>query len=317
MKLWDEAEKISLMGIEVYRYGFFVAMGMLAFALVIGFLSWARRCEKGTAPLLVLTSFLLGGICSRVLYCSLSYWDHGFWTPVSEWFRISGGGWSMMGLIGGVLLAGLISARLTRQNTGLLLDLAVCGLPAFMALERIGEGCIPEFNLSRQLETGLLDHSFLAVRDAYGTANLATWRLCAIVMCVLFAIMIIDMIRSRRDGNTAIAFLLLYGGAAVILESLRYDWFMSWSFVKFQQILAAVLMEAGIIAAAVRAGRACPGGLKTAGILSVPIAAALGVGIEFALDRTMINKILLYAAFILVIAVPIVLGLMIRAKDKT
>ena len=60
MRLYEEAEKIHILGIEGYRFGFFVMMGMMAAVIVIGFLSWAKRCEKGTAPILAFLGILLG-----------------------------------------------------------------------------------------------------------------------------------------------------------------------------------------------------------------------------------------------------------------
>ena len=47
MNLYEEAEKISILGLNVYRFGFFVMLGMLGAAAVIGFLSWAL-CPSGT-----------------------------------------------------------------------------------------------------------------------------------------------------------------------------------------------------------------------------------------------------------------------------
>ena len=139
MHLYEEAEKISLAGLEVYRFGFFVLLGMLAAAAGMGFLSWARRAKKGTAPLLLLTSLLLGGLFSRLFFCLLNQ-ELGVMMPFGSWFAVTGGGWSMMGLVGGVLLAAWITAKITRQKAGLTLDLAACALPLFMGLERLGEG---------------------------------------------------------------------------------------------------------------------------------------------------------------------------------
>ena len=91
MGLYEEAEKISLLGLEVYRFGFFTALGMLAFAVTVGFLSWARRCRQGTAPLTVLLSLIIGGAFSRLGFCLLDQ-ELGEMLPVSSWIRFTGGG---------------------------------------------------------------------------------------------------------------------------------------------------------------------------------------------------------------------------------
>ncbi len=310
MKLWEEAEKISVFGLEVYRFGFFIALGMLAAALLIGFLSWARRCRKGTAPLLTLLAFLLGGLFSRLCFCLMNQ-ELGFLMPVSSWFRITGGGWSMVGLVGGAFLAALLTAKLTGQKVGQMMDLSACALPAFLLLERIGEDCIPDFNYSRPLESTFLNGTFLAFSDEYDAFYLATNRLTAIVMGILLILLIVDMIRSRRDGDTCLLFLMVFGAATIILESLRYDRFLRITFVGLQQILAAVILMIGVAIPAAR----CMGTKKRlaiASVLSVLAAAGIGIVLEFALDRTTMNKILIYVLFTVAVSVPVLLGLHLR-----
>ena len=313
MKLYEDAAKITVFGLEMYRFGFFVMLGMIAAVAVFAFLSWAKRAEKGTAPLQILLSLLLGAVCSRVLFCLLNR-ELGALMPLSSWIRVAGGGWSMMGLIAGVLFASVLTAKLTGQKSGMTLDMAACALPVFMALERFGEGCVPEFDYSRKLTTGFLNGTFLTFSD-YDGYYLCTWKLAAILMLILFPVMMADLIRSRKDGDTGILFLLLFGSVSVILESLRYDRFLSVSFVGLQQILAAVYMAAGVIMAARRAGRR-QNGLKKAAVISVLAVAAIAIGLEFALDRTTISPILIYAVYVLVMAVPVALGLKLRGAER-
>ena len=313
MALYEEAEKISLLGLEAYRFGFFVMLGLAAAAAVMGFLSWAKRARKGTAPLQLLLSLALGGLCSRVAFCLMNQ-ELGVMMPLSSWFRITGGGWSMMGLVGGVLLAAWITAKITRQKAGMTLDIAACALPAFMALERAGEGCVPEFDYSRRLTSSFLNGTFLTFSDYDGT-YLATWKLAAIVMLLLVPLLVWDLTRSRRDGDTCILFLLLFGGCSVLLESLRYDRFLSITFVGLEHVLAAVTMGIGVFVLAGRAGKRQKK-LGIAGTASVFLAVAIAVGLEFALDRTTFNKILIYIAYVLVMAVPVTLGILLRRKER-
>ena len=313
MQLYEEAEKISLFGIQVYRFGFFVALGLIAFAAVVSFLSWARRCKKGTAPLTIFTGILLGGVCSRLGFCLMDQ-ELGSMLPLSSWIRITGGGWSMMTLVGGVLLAAWISAKILKEKTDTVLDIAACGLPAFMALERVGENCIPDFDYSRPLESTFLNNTFLAYEE-FGSYYLATFRLAAIVMLVLFAVLMTDMIRSHRDGRTCQLFLVLFGGCSVILESLRYDSFLSLHFIGLEHVLAAVILAAGVIwIAATVKGQSRR--TASAAVISVFAAAAVAVGIEFALDRTDINRVLLYVLYVLVMAVPVTLALIARREER-
>ena len=174
--------------------------------------------------------------------------------PLGSWLNLAGGGWSMMGLIGGVLLAAWLTARLTRQKPGMLWDISACALPVFMAMERAGEECVPEFDYSRTLMSSFLNGTFLAFEDADGF-HLATWRLAAIVMLVLFLVLVWDLIRSPRHGNTCLLFLLLFGACSVLLESLRYDRFLSITFVGLQHVMAALYLASGVLHLCAPAGR--------------------------------------------------------------
>ena len=313
MRLYEEAEKIRFLGIEGYRFGFFVMLGMAAAATVIGFLCWAKRCEKGTAPLLVFLSILLGAAGSRISFCLMNQ-ELGAMMPLKSWGRISDGGWAMTGVVAGAILAGWITARVTKQKTGKILDIIACALPVFMAMERTGEGCIPEFDYSRELSTEFLKGTFLAFSDEYGS-YLATWKVAGIVMLILFPILIFDIIRSVKDGDTCILFFMIFGGCSILLESLRYDRFLSISFVGLEQVLAAVFLGIGVFAAAGQAGKKRKKA-AVAAVISVFATVGISVGLEFALDRTNINKILIYAVYILAVASPVILGLRLRNKAR-
>ena len=311
MQLWEEAEKISVFGVEMYRFGFFAALGMAAAVAVMAMLSWLKRCEKGTAPLLSLMSLVMGALFSRLGFCLLNQ-ELGHMMPLRSWGMITGGGWSMVGVVGGTLLAAWTAALLTRQRKGKLLDMAACALPVFLALERIGEDRIPDFDYSRVLESTFLNDTFLTFSD-YDGYYLATCRLAALLMPVIFLILIWDMIRNKRDGDTCLLFLLLFGAVTVLLESLRYDRFLSISFVGLEQILAAVMMFIAIAVLAKRGWKRCRG-LALSSLISVFAAVGIAVGLEFALDRTNMNKLLIYTIYVLVMFTPVVLSLLLRKK---
>ena len=315
MERFDEVATLEVGGVRVYTFGVFVMLGMAAAAAMIGFLCWAKKTRRGTAATLTAASIVLGAAFSRVFFCLLSFEETGGIMPIARWFQITGGGWSMMGLVTGVLIAAAVTAKITRQKTAMVLDIAACALPVFMAVERIGEGWVPDFDYSRKLTTGFLNNTFLTFSD-YDGFYLATWKLAAIVMLILIPVMVISMIVSTGDGETCVLFLLLFGSCSVILESLRYDHFMTvHTFVGLQHILAAVFLAIGVIYLAVKAPRRLRP-LGTAAVISLFAAAGIALALEFALDRTTFNKLLIYAAYILVMAVPTTLAIALRAKER-
>ena len=75
------------------------------------------------------------------------------------------------------------------------------------------------------------------------------------------------------------------------------------------------MILAGTVFAAVYAkGR--PSALRWAAPLSLIVTVGAVIGIEFAIDRSDINNLLLYAAMILVILIPVVLGLILLQRKE-
>ena len=311
MNLLEEAVIIDVFGVKVYAFGFYVMLGAICSMITLGLLSKAAGVKLGTAPLTALLAMVCGMICSRLTFCLLNQ-ELGQMTPVSFWPQLAGGGWSMFGLIGGIFLGGWISARIMKEKTAKILDiLSVALLPTVIA-ERIAENRIEDFDISRALDNQWLAKSFLAVGE--DEPCLATYYLAAAAALVLFVILLFRFCKSETDGNTVIAFLLLFGAGAVVLESLRYDRFLSISFVGLQQILAAVMLAIGVVIAFKR-GRARKPRLAIAALISLPLMVGIVLGLEFALDRTTWNKILLYAIMILMVGAPAVMGLKLLNKD--
>ena len=312
MNLLEEAVIIEIFGVKVYAFGLCVMIGTICSMITLWLLAKSAELKPGTAPLTAFLTMVAGIICSRLAFCLLNQ-ELGRMTPVSFWPQLAGGGWSMFGLIGGILFGGWASARIMKEKPSKVLDiLSVALLPVVIA-ERIGENRIEDFDISRALDNELLAKSFLAVGE--DEPCLATYYLAAAAALVLFVIQLIRFSHRKEDGDTVIAFLLLFGAGAVVLESLRYDRFLSISFVGLQQIAAAMMLTAGVVISFVRS-RKRNRGLGAAALISLPLMVGIVLGLEFALDRTIWNKMLLYAAMILAVAAPAVMGLRLLNKGK-
>ena len=108
--------------------------------------------------------------------------------------------------------------------------------------------------------------------------------------------------------------MLLFGGAQILLESLRYDQHMTIkAYVKLQQVIAMMLLGMGVIILAIRGWRQHRK-LAVAALAFIPLCVGAGVGIEFMIDRTAVSHYLLYAAFLLVVGVQVGLGLKLRKE---
>ena len=101
-----------------------------------------------------------------------------------------------------------------------------------------------------------------------------------------------------------------------MLESLRYDQHMTIkAYVKLQQVMAMMLLGAGVITLAIRAWKHHRK-LAVAALAFIPVCVGAGVGIEFMIDRTAVSHYLLYAAFLIVVGVQTALGLKLRKETE-
>ena len=317
MPLWEEAEKISFWGIEVYAFGVYCALGA---ALGLGMLYLICRKEhlkKGTAPLAGALGLICAFLCARLFFCLMdqSLGLEGL-MPLSAMAMVTGGGYSMMGVLAGGVLGGMLAGRLTGQKMLAMGELMLAPLLLFIACERLGEGCVPDFGVSRPLLGDALKGSFLAVEGDYDW-YLATYRLEAAAAVALALILIWDMHRQHgkgRYGESLLLFLILFGGVQTVMESLRYDRHLSISFVGLQHVLAIAMLGGAVLYLAFRR-RKDRRKLALAAAVSVPLVVILGLLLEFAIDRTTVNRYLLYAAYVLLVAVPMYLGVKLRKED--
>ena len=312
MNLIDEAVIIEIFGIRMYAYGVYVALGALCSMLMIGMMSRFLGLKKGTAALTALLSGVSGLVCSRLAFCLLNQ-ELGVLTPFHIWPQINSGGWSMFGLIGGVFLGGWISARIMKEKAGKVLDVLSLSILPLIAAERIGENRIDYFDISRTLDSDFLNNSFLSVGS--DERYLATYYVAAAVAVILFVVLLCFSFRRERYGSLTLRFLLLFGAASIITESLRYDFFLSISFVGLQQVAAALMLALGVILAVIRSNRP-KSVLAVAAVVSLPLMVCAVIGLEFALDRTTWNKILIYLLMIITVGIPAGLGLKLLSQGK-
>jgi len=308
--LRQDAERIYFLGVEVYAFGLYVCLGLALALLVLGVLLRKRKWKSGTAALTGVLSIGIGFVVSRLFF---GFMDASLTETMPLWamVRVNTGGYSMIGALLGACMGAVLTARLTRQSAPALLDLLAPALLLFIACERLGEGHIEEFGVSRKLTVDLPDNTFLV-----SGGRLNTYLLESFTALVLAIVMLWDLRGNRRAGNTFLLFLILFGASQVLMESLRKDGHMTVkAFVRLEMIMSMMLLGAGIIALFIRNLKRYPA-LSWAALLTVLAAVGLGVLIEFKIDRSQISHYLLYLAFIAVLAVPVVLGLLLRKEEE-
>ena len=107
--------------------------------------------------------------------------------------------------------------------------------------------------------------------------------------------------------------LLLYAACQVVFESLRMDGCLKLGFVRISQVISAVVILAVTVIRAQRCG-----GRKAAfarGAIVLACVAVVGV-IEWALDKTPVSNVLLYAMMITACTVFAVNGMKYAYRQK-
>jgi prolipoprotein diacylglyceryltransferase len=312
---FEDAASLSLAGFEVYAYGLALMLGCWA---GLGLLYVLARKDSRTLKAAALTGLLvlpLGLILSRLLYC---LGDPGFAPLMSlkNALDLTTGGFAMYGALAGAVLAAIPGARLAGIKPKRMLDLTAPALAAFLIPARLGEG-FTALGISRPLTTQWLADSFLAFRDEYD-AYLRTYLLEAASAALLLIFLLRHLKKNGREGSTFMLGCLLYGVTQTLMESLRFDGHLRYSFIGIQQVLSALLFSCALIALAVRLLKESRNGrwLPIISLALLPFVLGALIGVEFLVDRSGLGKLFSYAFYLPVLAVPAVFGiLMLRRRD--
>lgn len=295
----------------VYRYGIYLAVGVL-FALTMFYIRMNKK-PKGAAAVCSAIMLPLAFLFSRIFFCvtDQSIQDIGAFMPV---FRITAGGFSMYGALFGAVLGALIGSILIKTDYKPVLDALAPSLLLFVAWERLGEHGTG-LGLSRELKGAFLQSTFLAAEE-YGIYYLRTYLIEAIFCLVLVLALLLTEKRRTIPGHQFFVCTLVYGAVQTLLESLRFDQHMKFSFIGFQQIISFALMALVIILLAVRIGKHGNPALSKFAFATILPVLSLLIGIEFMLDRVQISRYLLYLVYALILAGMICLGIKMIRKEE-
>ena len=305
----DEIITVSLLGLDISAYGLWVALGAACAAALSALLCRLKKLPAGTAPLFTALAVPLGLICARLLFCLLDFSFHSVFSLRAA-LMFWGGGYSMVGALLGAALAAFLTARIQGVHPLDALDTLFPAFMLFVACERLGEGCTELLGRSRPLTWTALENSFLVTNDGY-EIYLNTYlpeAVTAVVLCLLLARL---LRKNTHRGWVLLTGMLLLGSTQILWESLRFDNHMRYSFISMQMVLYACMLAVPLILFAARCG-------KKSAIAAVIllVAAVLGVvWIEIMIDRSAISNLILYALYVLLLAVLIAAGLIFRKRS--
>ena len=224
---------------------------------------------------------VLGALCGRLYLHATKYMVYGAGVEGYTLLSSRPYEYAACGTLLGVLLAGVLGAKLFKQGVMKTLDaLAPAGLAA-LAVARLGEH-FSDFGWGPVVENASLQRFPFAVADIFGQ-----WRLAVYVLEALLALAVCAYalrVKADKPGDRFLTALLFFAATQIFCESLRTET-VRWGFVRVQQLQCAVFMLAVLAVYTVRAVKA--GAPKRT--LGAWAALLLGIGmlvfIEYALDK--------------------------------
>lgn len=255
-------ETFSILGLTGYSYGLFAALGAALALLLLAAQGPALGLPRGTAAVLGALGIPLGLLLARLIFClfHLSLFWQTYENPLLM-LRFFDGGFSMTGLLMGLVVAALVASRVLDIRLGQLLDALAAPLALLIAFLRAGEG-FTALGIGKVVEENLLTQAapWLFVTETMGVATeyrMAVYRYEAAAALVICGALLLLGSRTRRQkdalaGDVALVFFSLYGASQMVLESLRDDGHLMITFLRVAQV-AAFLMP--VLACAVFGGR--------------------------------------------------------------
>lgn len=263
-----------------------------------------RKVDTLTLALCCIPAALVG---ARLLYCLVRYDFYFFEIGAAGILRTWEGGFLLYGAVIGVLLAVLGLAKARGVSAWALLDeVAAPGMMA-IALCRMAEGTTTE-GVGAWMENELFCRFPFAVQNEWGEWQLAVYLLETVAAIVILACL---LRQKSAPGEQILTALLLYAACQIVLESLRMDACLRIGFVRVSQVLSGVTVFAVTLIRSLRAGRKQALGC---GGLCLALIGAVG-GLEWALDKTPVSNLFLYAVMIAACAVMIAVGMKHMKKE--
>lgn len=235
----------------------------------------------------------------------------------------SSGGYALLGTFAGCFLGAALTRVLRlHKNLPEMLDCMSLAGSAGIAVGRLA-------SLYNSSDRGQIVKTIRSMPWVYPVTNvvsgvteyrLATFLLQAITAGAIFfaltAFYLAGKHRHRKDGDTALLFLLCYGASQVVLDSTRYDsmYFRSNGFVSIVQVLGALALVSVVIVFSVRLVKARGFQLRYIALWTVMAAAIGGAGyMEYHVQRHGDQAVFAYSVMSSCLVILIILTLLIRA----
>jgi len=288
-----------------------LALGAAA-AVVLTVVLGRKRIGVDTALSACIAAILGAVIGGRAVYC-LTMLEFILYDLGGAGFipQIWQGGFTLWGAVLGGAVAIWIYAKATKRNVCALLNTLAPGAALVISAARLAE-----FFTSQGLGDYIEDEAMMrfpfAVESFYGDWQMPVFLYEGLAAAIILIVVLVIFL---KGGRSAEVFAVLLALSQIILESWREDEFIRFGFVRFNQLVAAVLL-AGVLALRMVREVKAHGWRKwhTARIVLYALGIGVVIAIEFALDKSTIDNGLLYA---LMAATLVTMGFALLKAPKT
>jgi len=286
-------------------YGMALAVGAAA-ALTVLYALGRKKPALHSALLwsgtLALPFALIG---ARLVYCAvnIAFYLQDIAAPMAM-LKVWEGGLSLSGALVFIVLAGILGAKAGKAPVGQMLHALVPAM-YILAMASAAASRIIHMGYGPEMAEG-----FLSI-DINGTPRLDTAWLVIILVGLTVLITTLRLQKTSIPAASRFAlYAFLYGTVMILLESLRKDGHMVWGFVHAEMLFDLFFALGGLLYLARTKKRILLSLLATA------VLAGAVVALEFALDRSAIGDGLLYAAYVLLLALYGTLGCSFLRKAR-
>ncbi len=297
-------ERIVLASIGPFlmtAYSLCLAAGALLAAAVTLWLGLRRLGLKTTLDIMISAAVgaLLG---ARILYCIAMFDTISVDFGVDFIPRFWEGGYTLFGGVLGGLAAVCLYARAAKKAPAALLDMLAPGAALFLTVARLAEFFTTQ-GLGQYIETEAWLRFPFAVQDPYGYWVMPVFlyeAFAALVIAVLCAV----LMKRMRPGGTAVLFLTLLSLTQILLDSWRMDEFIRFGFVHLNQVAGALLLLALLVrSVSLRGKQAGRSAWQTVRCVAFALCLGALIWVEFALDKSSIDNVILYGIMTLALIV--------------
>ncbi len=300
-----EIVTVSLGGASVTLYALLAAAGFVCAALLSRFILPKRGPNRGQRLLFAAVAGIFSLGLGRLIFClvrfdSLFFDEMGHALGIAPFFDTALGGVSMVGALLGLPLAALLCGAVTKKKAADYLDIAALPALGYFCFMRAIEPLCGQ-GYGDYLENSPFAFPPLAIVTEWGDAFVAVCWIEAILALIVLVALIFAGRKTRRPGTISLYAAALLPACQVLPECLRCDDALYiFIFARVTHIGYAFLLFFALLLPLIGGSKKGLAPWKAAVEITVMLLGlGLCIGTIFALDKTNLPKLLVYAVMAL------------------